>query len=58
VFHSKTQANIEKEKRKKNGCHTMIEPNISMQGWLKAQVGKATALGLKASKTSKKFNML
>jgi len=28
------------------------------QGWLKAQAAKATALGLKVSKASKKFNML
>jgi len=27
------------------------------QGWLKAQASKATALGLKVSKASKKFNM-
>jgi len=30
----------------------------SLQGWLKAQASKATALGLKVLKASKKFNML
>jgi len=36
----------------------LIDTQSCMQGWLKAQAGKATALGLKALKASKKFNML
>jgi len=36
----------------------MKHKNMCIQGWFKVQAGKASALGFKVSKASKKFNIL